>query len=286
MEASTAVEQRQSVAVQVDEQGNGVQEITGVSPDEVLDPQFEAADAQGSIAVESSDGGHAAIRVTGASPNCAVTVTFSSAGDQSDASTGDSQTHLAELQRLRDDNIISEDEYNAAAAKVNDEGKSTDEAFQEARAESAASQSPGEPQVVPEVRPQAFQTGASHSDSGKRAAERDPGPMDQAAYDRANSDESKKSAADASRSANLVEGQRVVILDPHEEAGRMAFVQSVHYTDGIQDMIARSGSAEARFADVDHYVLRTRDGRSDLLMVNPDELKPIEENQGWGRGQI
>lgn len=158
--------------------------------------------------------------------------------------------------------------------------------FEEQQAAAAAAQSPGEPQVVPEGRPQAFQSTELKSDSQKRAEEADPGPMDQAAYDRANSDEAKAEAAKNSRTPNLLVGQRVQIIEPNSEAGRMAYVLQIDYADGIQGMLAASGQPEARFAEVQDYVVRTRDGRSDILVVKPDEVKPLDDTQGWGRGQI
>src|SRR5438270_218721 len=75
-----------------------------------------------------------------------------------------------------------------------DEPSFTDEQKAQAQA-----QSPAEPQVVPEVRPQAFQQAEVHSDSELRAKEADGGPMDQEAYDRANSDQAKEDSVKNSR---------------------------------------------------------------------------------------
>jgi hypothetical protein len=169
-----------------------------------------------------------------------------------------------------------------------EESPTDDDVFLQEQEAAAAAQSPAEPQVVPEVRPQAAVTpapGQGVSEASKRIDTAAPA-MGQEAYDRANSDEAKAAATEASRMPNLTEGQRVVITGDNPEAGRMAYIQSIAYKDGIQDMVAHSGTGEARFADVDHYVIRTRDGRSDLLVVPPDQVTPLEDNEGWGRGQI
>jgi hypothetical protein len=159
-----------------------------------------------------------------------------------------------------------------------------DPTFEEQQAQAAAAQSPAEPQTVPEQRPQAFTGATLVSDSSKRldgapaATEED--------FKRANSDEAKKASIENSRTPNLVVGQRVVITEPNPEAGRMAYVLQIAYADGIQGMLANSGTPEARFAEVESYVLRTRDGRTDTLDVPPDQVKPLDDIAGWGRGQI
>jgi hypothetical protein len=164
-----------------------------------------------------------------------------------------------------------------------DEVPSEGNDFLKAEAEAASAQSPGEPQVVPEQRPQAFisPTGGD-SAAGKRLAKAGKA-MGQEAYDRA-----KKGAKGESegRFHRLYPGQRVQILPPNDEAGRMAFVQAAQYSDAVQELIANSGTAEAPFAEVESYIVQTRDGRSDLLVVPVDELTTLEPLQGWGRGQI
>jgi hypothetical protein len=151
----------------------------------------------------------------------------------------------------------------------------------------ATAQSPGEPQVVPEVRPQAFiSPSGGDSEAGKRAKARTGKAMSKEAYDRANSQEAKDEAEQQSRKPRLWPGQRVQIIPPNEEAGRMAFVQAPQFPTAVDQLIGNSGTSEARFAPVTSYVVQTRDGRSDIFDVPADELAVLEPNQGWGRGQI
>jgi hypothetical protein len=108
--------------------------------------------------------------------------------------------------------------------------------------------------------------------------------MGQEAYDRA--EEGAKKAGGEGHQRRLYPGQRVQIIAPNEEEGRMAYVQTPVYKDAVQELLANSGTAEAPFAEVLSYIVRTRDGRSDLLNVPADELRTLEPNAGWGRGQI
>lgn len=142
--------------------------------------------------------------------------------------------------------------------------------------------------TVPEQRPQVF-TGpipGHDSDSAKRAAAAAAPAATQEDYDRANSDEAKEAATAAGRLPNFLVGQRVQIVGDHPEAGRMAHVTAIEYASGVDALLGTSATPEARFAEVEDYVIRTRDGRSDLLTATADQLKPLDTIQGWGRGQI
>jgi hypothetical protein len=108
--------------------------------------------------------------------------------------------------------------------------------------------------------------------------------MGKEAYDRARVDEEHHGGE--GRLPRFYPGQRVQIVADHPEAGRMAYVQTPIYDDAIQELIGNSGTSEARMAEVDAYVVKTRDGRSDLLVVPSEDLRPLEAHQGWGRGQI
>lgn len=154
----------------------------------------------------------------------------------------------------------------------------------------AAAQSPAEPQSVPEVRPQAFVNPSPDavSDTSIRMGAGAPA-HGEAEYEAAKPDNPATLAAQAEQNLgtpNLLVGQRVQIVGDHPEAGRMGLVQQIIHTDPIQAMIAHIGGAEARFAKVLQYVLLTRDGRSDTLVATPDQVKPLDENNGWGRGTI
>lgn len=156
--------------------------------------------------------------------------------------------------------------------------------IQEQMAAAAAAQSPAEPQVVPEQRPQAFisPTGGI-SEASKRLDTNVPPTQEE--IDVANSDEAKAASAANSLTPRLYEGQRVTFVSG-PEVGRMAYVVSVAYKDAIQEMIASHGGVNARFAEVECYILRTRDGRTDTLVATPDQIRPLDDIEGWGRGQI
>lgn len=147
-----------------------------------------------------------------------------------------------------------------------------------------ASQGQAEPQVVPEQRPQAFiaPTGGV-SESSKRLDNNEPATQEE--IDRANSQEAKDASAANSLTPRLFEGQRVTFVSGPEQ-GRMGFVSQVVFPDAVQQMISTSGIPQARFAEVAQYIIRTRDGRSDIISATPDQIKPLDDIEGWGRGQI
>jgi hypothetical protein len=200
-------------------------------------------------------------------------------------SGGVQTTTVTESKPLEEGATAQEQAQGQPADTSSQDAAPAEPSLADEQAAQAAAQSPAEPQVVPEVRPQAFQQAELHSDSELRAQAAQP-QATQEDYDRANSDEAKEAAIKNSRTPNLVVGTRVQIVEPHPEAGRMAFVQQVVPADGIQGMMIATGVPEARFAELSGYIVKTRDGRSDILEVKPDEVKPLDDIQGWGRGQI
>lgn len=152
----------------------------------------------------------------------------------------------------------------------------------------AAAQSTDDVSVVPEQRPQTFvqPDPSTASAASVRAAESAAPAATQEDYDRANSDEAKAEAEAAGRLPNLLVGQRVQVTGDHPEAGRMAHIIAIEYIDGINALLGTSATPEARFAEVADYIVRTRDGRSDLLVLTPSQASPLDDIQGWGRGQI
>lgn len=176
----------------------------------------------------------------------------------------------------------------SAGPEENSQGVPPGSTPEQVAAEAAIQSGQNDPVTVPETRPQTFTQPdpSTQSDASKRAAAADPGPPTQEMYDRANSDEAKEAANEAGRTPNLLVGQRIVITGDHPEAGRMAHVVAIEYVDGINALLGNSATSEARFAEVEDYIVRTRDGRSDLLTVTPEQVKPLEPEQGWGRGQI
>lgn len=154
----------------------------------------------------------------------------------------------------------------------------------------AATQTSADDQTVavPEQRPQVFTQPdpVGQSEASKRAAAATAPAATQADYDRANSDEAKEASVEAGRLPNLIVGTRVQISGDHPEAGRMAHVVAVEYASPIDALLGSSATPEARFAEVADYIVRTRDGRSDVLVTKPDQVTPLDSIQGWGRGQI
>lgn len=136
---------------------------------------------------------------------------------------------------------------------------------------------------IPEQRPAGFEGVDKVSDASVRIDNNEPATQDD--FDRANSDEQKQAAAESSRTPILIVGQRVTIIDG-PEVGRMGYVLSINYVDALNAMLANSPHSERRFAEVESYVVRTRDGRSDTLSLKPSEIRPLDDIEGWGRGQI
>lgn len=174
----------------------------------------------------------------------------------------------------------------AAAATANPTPASTTDPVVETLAAQAAVQSPAEPQSVPEQRPQgSTQPSPSHRSATDVATPGEPA-HGQAEYDAAAPTPENEAAAQAAgRIPSLIVGQRVQVTGGKYQ-GRMALVTAVIYTDPVQEMMSRMGGGEARFATVRSYILLTRDGRSDTIVVEPENLSPLEPQNGWGRGSI
>lgn len=166
--------------------------------------------------------------------------------------------------------------------------------FREQQKQQAKAQGNTAENAVPEQRPIASRQMVDSQQSETHRKLRDAGelptqgePMDQEAFERANSDEQREDAAEYEDQPNLIEGQRCVVDDeesPHH--GRMCYVQRVEY-DGLgAELMASSGSASNKaFAPVDHYIVKTRDGRVEQLTLSRDQLKPVDARD-WGRGRI
>lgn len=171
-----------------------------------------------------------------------------------------------------------------------DDNASEEDQFRQQQAAEAAIQ--GQPGGVPEQRPQAFQTpGDGHQsrtfkdlrDSGHHLANNDP--MPKSAFDKASSDSQKSKSAKESRLPTLREGAKVRITkDEPGLKGRNAVIIQVHY--GSEELARReAGRADAAFAEPESFVVRTRDGRTDTLELNPDEVEQVPDSE-WGRSGI
>lgn len=152
--------------------------------------------------------------------------------------------------------------------------------------------------AVPEVRPIASQQLTDrdlHSETFLKLRERgDPRgglpAMPKAAYDKANSDAQARKAAKESRTERLYPGARGYIQyekdDDHPDNNRaVAVVRVASYKDFSNEMLANSGTPEARFAEVDEYECTTRDGRAETLFVKAENLK-VAQGDNWGRTPI
>lgn len=148
------------------------------------------------------------------------------------------------------------------------------------------------PGAVPEQRPQAFANpdpNAQHSQLYKDLDEAGELPgneaMDFDAYKRAQSESQAKKAARSSKTPRLLDGARVLITKEGHE-NRPGVIIETNFKDGEAAAAARSGvPSVAMFAEVDSYVVRTRDSRTDQLTLKPDEVKPWGVEQGWSRGE-
>lgn len=171
-----------------------------------------------------------------------------------------------------------------------DEDADEGEQFRQEQAAQAALQ--GQPNGVPEQRPQAFQDpGDTHQsqtyldlkESGHPLANDEPMPKE--AFDRAADEGRMKQAQDESRRPTLREGERVRITkDEPGLRGRNAVIIQVHYSE--EELQRReAGRADAAYAEAESYVVRTRDGRTDTLELKPDEVEAVPAAD-WGRSGI
>lgn len=165
-----------------------------------------------------------------------------------------------------------------------DQGPSEEEQFREEQRRLAASQNLTGENVVPEKRPIASQEKTDYHESDEYVKLRDredalaqQEPMGKEAYDRADSDSQRKKADKASRNEVMPAASFVKVIDGDYE-GRVGAVIEVHYKDEAAERQAALGTPEARFAEVDHYLIRTRDGRNDLLSVKPEEVQAVRQS--------
>lgn len=141
--------------------------------------------------------------------------------------------------------------------------------------------------AVPEKRPQATTHRVEHGQIHDRMVEEhghalgEEPAMDQDAYDKAESEaQAKKAAKDSLPPERFYPGAHAVIVNPDgdgkEHDGRMVAVNAVHaFESKADELMAASGTPSARFATVDSYEVRTRDGRGEMLIVSADHLKRV-----------
>lgn len=83
----------------------------------------------------------------------------------------------------------------------------------------------------------------------------------------------------------LLQGTRVQITKGEFE-GRMAYVVRQEFaSDADHVQFNTSGHPKRMFAKVDRYILKTRDARNEQISAAPDEISPLDDIEGWGRGQ-
>jgi hypothetical protein len=84
----------------------------------------------------------------------------------------------------------------------------------------------------------------------------------------------------------LVEGTRIQITSG-EGKGRMGYVLSIEFASPEDfTRFHTPNHPQRNTAKVAKYIIRTRDGRTDTFSVAPDELRELDETNGWGRGTI
>lgn len=89
----------------------------------------------------------------------------------------------------------------------------------------------------------------------------------------------------------LLDGTRVEVFQgPGTDNGnrvRMAYVIEVYYENEEELLKASNPSHPGRrFAKASAYDVRTRDGRSEILHVKPEDIRELTVENGWGRGSI
>jgi hypothetical protein len=178
-------------------------------------------------------------------------------------------------------------------APAKDEGPSPSEQFRQEQQAQAAQQNLSGENVVPEQRPQAFQTPRGEdTESRTHLALKEEGdplvanePMPKSAYDKAGSKKQRDEAAKNSRSPTIREGARVRLKNiGNGWDGRNAVVLTVNYSRD-QHQLRELGTAESMYAEPDHFIIRTRDGRTDTRQVNPDQVELVPDGD-WGRSAI
>jgi hypothetical protein len=147
--------------------------------------------------------------------------------------------------------------------------------------------------AVPEQRPQAFQTvDDPHSLVYKNLVEEgDPRggvpAMDKSAYDRAGSKaQMDKAARESLTRTRLYPGARAYL----EDGGlrRAVAVNRVVSWKSFEDQVRGTSGVPTQHdqAEVAEYEVVTRDGRSEVLIVDADRLETPAEQADWGRTAI
>lgn len=82
----------------------------------------------------------------------------------------------------------------------------------------------------------------------------------------------------------LPEGQRVqVVSGPF--TGRMGHVIGHDFaSDNDYLQYHTAGHPKRQFAKVERYKLKTRDSRAEQISATPEEVTPLSDIEGWGRG--
>lgn len=84
----------------------------------------------------------------------------------------------------------------------------------------------------------------------------------------------------------LLEGQRVQVTDGEHE-GQMAYVLRQEFaTDKDHVQFNTPSHPKRMFAKVANYIVRSRDANNETFSVTPDQIKTLDDIQGWGRGSV
>lgn len=84
----------------------------------------------------------------------------------------------------------------------------------------------------------------------------------------------------------LLEGTRVEVT-AGDYKGRMAAIERLEFDDdGELSKWYSAFHPLRRFAKPSAYIVRTRDAQNITISVKPDQVKPLDQIEGWARGQV
>lgn len=68
-------------------------------------------------------------------------------------------------------------------------------------------------------------------------------------------------------------------------AGRMAYITGIEFATPEDEARFNNPNGKKRnTAKVSEYTVKTRDARTDTFNVTPDQIRVMDETEGWGRG--
>lgn len=84
----------------------------------------------------------------------------------------------------------------------------------------------------------------------------------------------------------LLEGTKLQVV-AGEYTGRMAYIVDINFATPEDEQRFHNPVGKKRnTAKVESYLVKTRDGRTDQFTVTPDQIRVLDQSNGWGRGSI